>query len=80
MKSKKYIISFIICAIILSLYVIKDSYNVLTNISKVYNVYLDGKIIGVINDKEALYNLIDQKQQSIKNKYQVSNIYPPSSL
>lgn len=79
MKLKNKIITFIICAIILCLYFIRSSYNNL-NIDKIYNVYLDGKIIGSITNKEKLYNLIDEKQQGIKDKYNVSNVYPPSSL
>lgn len=46
----------------------------------VYNVFLDGKKIGTILDKEKLYNLIDQEQESIKKKFNVEKVYPPNSL
>jgi murein DD-endopeptidase MepM/ murein hydrolase activator NlpD len=48
--------------------------------SKVYNVYLNGEMIGAISSKEKLYDLIDKKQNAIKEKYNVTNVYPPSSL
>ena len=31
---------------------------------EVYQVYLNGKIIGVVEDKDELYKLIDKEQQS----------------
>lgn len=45
-----------------------------------YNVYLNGSSIGVIDDKERLYDLIDKNQTSIKNEYNVDNVYPPTDL
>ena len=81
MKMKDKIITSILCGIVLVIYIIVNSYSMIdSEVSKVYNVYLDGKVIGAINDKEALYNLIDEKQQVIKDKYNVTNVYPPSSL
>ncbi|MBQ8901831.1 MAG: M23 family metallopeptidase [Bacilli bacterium] len=81
MKSKDKIITGIFCAIIICIYFIAGSYKYVdSNINKIYKVYLDGEIIGAIDDKEALYNLIDEKQQSIKDKYNVENVYPPNSL
>ncbi len=46
----------------------------------VYKVYLNGKTIGLIESEEELLNLIDNKQQEIKNKYQVDKVYPPTGL
>lgn len=46
----------------------------------VYNVFLDGNKIGTILDKDKLYNLIDQEQESIKKKFNVEKVYPPNSL
>jgi murein DD-endopeptidase MepM/ murein hydrolase activator NlpD len=81
MKSKDKIISFLISIIVLVLYIVVYSYSKInTNIDKVYNVYLDGKIIGVIASKDELYELINQKQQDIKEKYNVKNVYPPETL
>lgn len=47
---------------------------------EVYQVYLNGKKIGLISSKDELFNLIDTEQQEIKNKYKVSKVYPPNGL
>ena len=81
MKLKEKIYTTILCVIVLLLYITINSYNNLANsVNKVFNVYLDGKLIGAISDKDALYNLIDSKQQDIKDKYNVENVYPPKGL
>jgi murein DD-endopeptidase MepM/ murein hydrolase activator NlpD len=46
----------------------------------VYQVYLDGEKIGLIESKDELYDLIDQTQDDIKNEFGVSKVYPPSGL
>lgn len=45
-----------------------------------YQVYLDGKVIGVIKSKDDLLNLIDREQKYLKNKYDVDKVYPPEGL
>ena len=81
MKSKEKIITIIISSIILCIYFVVNSYSFIDdNVNKIYNVYLDGEKIGVIEDKKALYNLIDKKQMDIKNKYNVESVFPPNSL
>ena len=47
---------------------------------EVYKVYLNGKTIGYIKSKEELLELIDQKQNEIKDKYQINKVYPPKGL
>lgn len=81
MKKKDKIFTFLLCLIVLCVYFVIDNYDRLDkNIVKVYNVYLDGKKIGSIKDKNSLYKLIDEKQQVIKDKYNVKNVYPPNGL
>ena len=81
MKSKEKIITGIICAIVLCLYVITGSYHKLNSeAEKIYKVYLDGEVIGNIASEDELYALIDQKQQTIKDKYNVNAVYPPKGL
>lgn len=46
----------------------------------VYQVYLDGKVIGYLDSKTEFLNLVDQKQEAIKNKYGVDKVYPPTGL
>ncbi len=47
---------------------------------EVYQVYLDGEKIGLINDKNELYELINQEGQDIKKEYGVDQVYPPNGL
>ncbi len=80
MKIKEKIITSLICLIAISLFAVINGYQNVSEADKIYNVYLDGKAIGAITDKDALYSLIDEKQQNIKDKYNVNNVYPPSGL
>lgn len=45
-----------------------------------YQVYLNGNKIGVIEEEQELYDLIDYNQSAIKEEYQVKNVYPPTDL
>lgn len=45
-----------------------------------YQVYLDGEKIGLLENKQELLDLIDKEQTEIKNKYKVDKVYPPSGL
>lgn len=81
MKTREKVITTIFCLIVICLYLVISSYSHLNDqADKVYNVYLDGQKLGAIDSKDALYNLIDERQQNIKDKYNVKNVYPPNSL
>lgn len=45
-----------------------------------YQVYLNGKVIGVIKSKEQLEKYIDSQNERYKKEFQVSNIYEPAGL
>ena len=79
MKNK--IISFLIVGIIgvglISFSFLKKSAN---EANEVYKVYLNGEKIGLLNDKDDLYDLINDKQLKIKEKYGVNNVYPPKGF
>lgn len=47
---------------------------------EVFQVYLDGKKIGLIENKDDLFNLIDTEQTEIKDTYKVDKVYPPDGL
>ena len=47
---------------------------------EVYQVYLDGKKMGLIASKNELLDLIDKEQISIKKEYGVDKVYPPNGL
>ena len=49
-------------------------------VNQAYQVYLDGEKIGLINDKEKLYNLINKEQAKIKDKYDINQVYPPKGF
>ena len=47
---------------------------------KLYKVYLNGETIGLIESEDNLVKLIDEKQNEVKEKYNVDKVYPPYSL
>ncbi len=46
----------------------------------VYMVYLDGKKVGLLADKDTLYDMIDEEQETIKADFGVEKVYPPQGL
>lgn len=46
----------------------------------VYQVYLDGNKLGLINNQEELLNMINEEQSDIKNTYGVDKVYPPNGF
>ena len=51
-----------------------------TEAHETYQVYLDGEKIGLIESKDKLYDLINEEQVSIKEEYQVDQVYPPKGF
>lgn len=45
-----------------------------------YQVYLNGEKLGLIEDEEDLYSIINENQESIKKKYNVDTVYPPNGF
>ena len=50
------------------------------HINNYFEVYLGGKKVGLITSSEDLYNLIDEEEKDIKEKYGIDKVYPPSGL
>ena len=48
--------------------------------NEVYQVYLNGKKIGLIESKDKLLDLIDEGQTSLKETFNVDKVYPPTGL
>ena len=46
----------------------------------VYRVYLAGKSVGLIDDKDSLDEYIDKEQQTLKDKYNADKVYAPEDL
>lgn len=79
MKNK--IISFLIVAVVaVGLFVFTFAKNNYFTAKRIYQVYLNGNKIGLLNDDDDLYDLINEKQQEIKKKYNVDKVYPPNSF
>ena len=49
-------------------------------IKEVYNVYLDGKLLGTIRSKDALEKYIDNEQKELKEEFNVKKVYKPNGL
>ena len=47
---------------------------------ELYRVYLNGKPLGLIKSKNSFEKYINEKQQAIKAKYKVKNVYVPANL
>lgn len=47
---------------------------------EVYKVYLDGKVVGNVNDKEELEEYINEEQKDLKEKYDVDKVYIPDGV
>ena len=81
MKTKDIIITCVLSVIVIVLYFIDRNMDTDINYAtKAYQVYLDGEVVGLIEDDQELYDLIDSEQQEIKNKYDVDNVYPPTAF
>ena len=81
MNNKSKILTFILTLLIVGLYAINERFGyTYEEAQKGYQIYLDGKEIGFIQDEDALYNLINTEQQNIKDKYDVDYVYPPDGI
>ena len=49
-------------------------------VKEVYNVYLDGKLLGAVNSKDALEEYIDEEQKELKEEFEVDKVYKPNGL
>ena len=45
-----------------------------------YKVYLDGGVIGTVSDDKEFDDFINDKEQSIKDKYGVNKVYLPDGV
>ena len=48
--------------------------------NKVYQVYIDGEVVGTISSKESFENYINQKEEMIKKKYGINKVYMPNGV
>ena len=48
--------------------------------SKVYQINLDGQVLGVVSDKNTFEKYINQKEEAIMKKYGVDKVYMPNGV
>lgn len=81
MSFKEKIITIIITLLTLIILLFTAFGNRLNDNSKmVYQVYLNGEKLGIINNQADLLNMINEDQSDIKNQYKVDNVYPPNGF
>ena len=81
MNNKSKIITASLSILIVVLYILNEKYDYgFDEALKGYQIYLDGKEIGLIQDENELYSLINKEQQNIKDKYNVDYVYPPDGI
>ncbi len=81
MNTKQKLLTGLLAGIIgVSLFVVGYTKQKIDIASEVYQIFLNGEDIGTIASKKELYSLIDDNQESIKEKYDVSNVYPPNNF
>ena len=47
---------------------------------ELYNVYVDGKKIGVVKSKKEFETYVNKQEEYLKEKYEVDNIYTPKGV
>lgn len=77
---KKTIEIIIVLILSLSIFCLGFNYKTSNNPKVYYQVYLDGKILGIIESKTELENYIDKQNEKYKKKFNVKKIYAPNSL
>lgn len=81
MKGKNLVITIIISLITIVLFTLDHIYTATYNLAnKAYLVYFNGEKIGLIENSNSLYELINTEQQEIKHKYNVDSVYPPNGF
>lgn len=79
MKARDIIITAILSVIVIVLYFVDRNMDTEINYAgTAYQVYLNGEVIGLIEDDQELYDLINNEQQEIKRQYDVDSVYPPN--
>lgn len=81
-RNKQFRLSYIIVVILIGVLVFGVGF---TNYrrktpEKVYQVYIDGQIIGTVADDEEFDNYINLKQEMIMKKYNIDKVYMPNGV
>lgn len=79
-KSSYIFLSILAFAISIIAIILESTSYVYYEAQNIYRVYLNGKSIGIIESKQELEDYVNQKQETIKQKYNVENVYIPQGL
>ena len=79
-KSKYIFLTILAFAISIIIVILESTSYVFYEAQNVYRVYLNGKSLGIIESKKDLEDYVNDKQQDLKNKYNVDNVYIPQGL
>ena len=77
-KGLFYISTVVVALLIMSFINFTDRFQL--NPNDVYRVYLDGKLVGNIKDKDELENYINDEQKDLKEKFEVDKVYVPAGV
>lgn len=77
-KGLFYVVSVLVALLIMLFVNFANKYQL--SPKEVYKVYLDGKVIGNINDKQELEDYINDEQKDLKEEYGVDKVYIPSGV
>ena len=80
MKTKDKLITAIMCLSIFIILIISGNTKNDKAPNSAYQVYLNGQKMGMIASKDELYDLINEEQKGIKEKYNVDKVYSPRGL
>ncbi len=79
MKKDKIIVG-IVCVVLVLSFIMQGFHSRVSPAQNVFQVYLNGEKIGLVDDKEELLNLINEEQQEIRASYHVNQVYPPNGF
>ena len=81
-KNNKVSVLGIIISLVIALLItfLESNQESLNSPVEAYRVYLKGESIGLINSETELYSYINEKQQDLKDKYNVNNVYIPNDI
>lgn len=79
-KTTSFLLGLCAFAISIILVIVESASYVYYDARNVYRVYLNGESLGIIDSKKELEEYINNKQEAIKQKYNVKNVYIPNGL
>ena len=79
-KAKYIFLTLLALAISIITVILQSTSYVYYEAQNVYRVYLNGNSLGIIESKKELENYVNKKQEALKEKYNVDNVYIPQGL